>query len=203
MTDLSSDPPPSNTTPGERAHRLTRRSVLGAGLAFASVACSAEFGASGTSTPVRRETSAIDALLIDDSLELPRPLMRFIDASRRTVPVIAVQLDAAAHTALTRILQTTRALVGVSSGATLFCLERIAWDQGFRLLARSHWSASDPGAAQGPQALAAFLNGARAPIHSPSPLVRAYRPSRSDALLHAWVMQKSTRTPVSQGRQEI
>jgi hypothetical protein len=127
----------------------------------------------------------------------------FIKATRRTLPVVEIQLDAAAQPGLRRLLDTSHAIVGLSSGATLFCLERIAWDHGFRLTGRSQRCAIDPGDDASRQDVAAFLSGAHPPATSPSLLGRAYRPSRADGMLHAWVMQKTASPQLRQGRREV
>jgi hypothetical protein len=124
---------------------------------------------------------------------MPRQVAAFIQASRRTLPVVGIQLDAAAHAGLLRVLDQSRAMVGISSGATLFCLERIAWDHGFRLTGRSERRASDPGDDTWRQDVASYLSGAHPPTAGPSPFARTYRPSRVDGTLHAWVMRKSVR----------
>jgi hypothetical protein len=72
-------------------------------------------------------------------------------------------------------------------------VERIAWDQGFRLVARSAWSAGGPGIQAWPRDVAALLGGGHLAVEGQSPAARAYRPSRIDGLLHAWVMHKSAR----------
>ena len=172
---------------------LTRRTVLGAGLAFVAVACAAGFGAYGPNARRRREARAIDSLLFDETIEMPSQMAAFIKASRRTLPVVGIRLDAAAHLGLMRVLDKSQAIIGISSGATLFCLERVAWDHGFRLTGRSQRCASDLGDNACQQDVAAFLNGTHPSAASPSRLARAYRPSRADGTLHAWVMQKSVR----------
>lgn len=124
---------------------------------------------------------------------MPRQMAAFIKASSRTLPVVGIQLDAAAHAGLMRVLDKSQAIVGISSGATLFCVERIAWDHGFRLTERSQQCADDLTDDAFRRDVAAFLSRSHAPAASPSPLARAYRPSRADGTLHAWVMQKSAR----------
>jgi hypothetical protein len=170
---------------------VTRRIVLGAGMAFTSLACAAGFGAYTPTAQHRRNAQAIDALLIDEGIEMPREIAVLITASKLKFPIVAVQLDAATHARLVRVLKCSRVIAGISSGATLFCLERIAWDHGFRLTGRTQQCASDPNQ-QAQQDVAAFLGGTL-PAANPSILVQAYRPSRADATLHAWVMQKSAR----------
>lgn len=173
---------------------ITRRTALGSGLAFASVACVAGSNAYAATAQRRREDRLIDALLIDENIEMPQQLAAFIEASKRTMPVFGVQLDAAAHSGLRRVLETSQAIIGISSGATLFCLERIAWDHGFRLTGRNQRCADDLGHGACRQDVAAFLSVAHRSSASPLPLVRAYRPSSVDTTLHAWTMQKSGRS---------
>jgi hypothetical protein len=170
---------------------VTRRIVLGAGMAFMSLACTAGLGAY---TPIarRRNAQVIDALFIDAGIDMPCQLATFIKASRQTLPVVSIHLDAASHAGLKQVLDNSQAIVGISSGATLFCLERIAWDHGFRLTGRSQHcvGASDQDARQD---VTAFPSGAHPAAPSPSILARAYRPSRADGTLHIWVMKKSAR----------
>jgi hypothetical protein len=118
-------------------------------------------------------------------------LAAFIKAASRTVPVIGIRLDAAAHAGLLRVLDQSQAIAGISSGAALFCMERIGWDHGFRLTGRSQRCAGDLGADACQQDVTEFLREASGPAASALPLARAYRPSRADGTLHAWVMQKS------------
>jgi hypothetical protein len=98
-------------------------------------------------------------------------------------------------------LEKSQAIAGISSGATLFCLERIAWDHGFRLTGRSQRCTSDPGETC-LQDLAAFLGGTH-PAANPPSLARAYRPSRADGLLHAWVMRKSAGPQFRQDHRDV
>ena len=178
------------------APMMTRRTALAAALSFASMAVvSAARSAAFDNTDARRRaaTRAIDALLVDETIELPGPMAAFVETRRRTLPVVGVRLDAAAHAGLKRVLGGSRAIVGVSSGATLFCLERIAWDHGFRLTGRSERSVTASGCDALRRDVDALLAGARLPATGPSPVVRAYRPSRVDGTLQAWVMHKSAR----------
>jgi hypothetical protein len=181
---------------------VTRRTAIGAGLAFASVACAAGFGAYGQTAPRRREARSIDALLIDEGIQMPRQMVAFIKAGRRAIPVVGIQLDAAGQAGIMRVLNESQAIAGISSGATLFCLERIAWDHGFRLTERIQRFANDLGDDADPRDVAAFLSGAHPSAASSSPLARDYRPSRADGVLHAWTMQKSG-PQFRQGRREV
>jgi hypothetical protein len=177
--------------------KVTRRAAIGAGLAIAAAAFSsvARPAALGTHGPTarRRETRAIDALLIDETIDMPRPLAAIVDVSRWAPPVVGIRLDAAAHPGLMRVFAKSHALVGITCGATLFCLERIAWDHDLRLTERNEQRANDPRDDAWRRTLATYLGGAHFHEPGPSPLVRSYRPSRADGILHAWVMLKSTR----------
>jgi len=161
---------------------VTRRTVLGTGLAIAAVA-----RIPGADAHAAR---AIDALLIDEGIEMPREVAAFIEASRRTLPVAGIQLDAAAHARVKRTFDQSLVIVGISSGATLFCLERIGWDHGFRLTGRTQQCVRDAGEAACWLDVAAYLTGAQPAATSPALIVRAYRPSRADGTLHAWIMRK-------------
>jgi hypothetical protein len=182
---------------------ITRRTVLGAGLAFTAAACTTAFGAADPTARHRREARAIDALLIDETIEIPGQMSMRIEASRRTLPVVGIRLDAASYAGLMRVLNKSQAIVGVSSGATLFCLERMAWDHGLRLTERSQRCASDSGEDHCWRDVAALLSAADPLATSPSPVVRAYRPSRVDGDLHVWTMQRNADPQLNHGRQEI
>ncbi len=157
---------------------LTRRTAIASGLAFASMA--------GAAWP--RQRPSVDALLIDDSIEKPRHLAEFLKAGRWELPVLEVRLDAPGQAGLQRVLDQSQVIAGISCGATLFCLERIGWDHGFRLTGRRQRGAAEPGAAYWHD-VTAFLNGhpPAAGLSSPG---RPYRPSRADGLLHTWVIAK-------------
>ena len=175
----------------------TRRTVIGAGMAFASLTGAAGFAIFGPNMPRRQDAPSIDALLVDQTVEMPPYVTALLEIARRTKPVIGIQLDAAAHAGLRQVLHSSHVIAGVSSGATLFCLERIAWDHGFRLTERGEHSAGSLDGHPSRQRLAAFLEGAYPSAAPSSALDRAYRPSRADGMLHAWVMRKSA------GRQSL
>ena len=171
---------------------MTRRTVLGAGLALTAVACSTAFGAPDP-TARRRDARAVDALLVDETIVLPGQLAGFIEASRHRVAVVGIRLDAASHAGLQSLLGASQAVAGISCGATLFCLERIAWDNGLRLAGRSERSACAPGCDALRADVEALLYGSGLPADSLSPAARSYRPSRIDGTLHAWVMHRPGR----------
>ena len=145
---------------------------------------------------------SIDALLIDETIEMPHALTAFIAASGRTLPIVGVRLDAASHSGLMRTLDKSHALVGISSGATLFCLERLAWDYGFRMAGRTERHAANPGDNVWRQEMTALLSGALPTVERPTPIARAYRPSRADGTLHTWILQKA-RPQIRQDGREV
>jgi len=181
---------------------ITRRTVLAAGLAFPAVAWTTGLGGKAPTGPGRPDVRSIDALLIDETIEMPHPMPAFIDAGRQALSVVGIQLDAASHEGLMRVLSRSQAIVGISSGATLFCIERIAWDHGLRLTDRRQRRAGDPGDDTCWRDVAALLSGAPALAAGTLSDVRAYRPSRVDGALHAWVMQKNAGPRLHLGRGE-
>lgn len=181
---------------------MTRRTALGTGLAFASIAGISGLKAYGASLARPSKPGWIDALLIDDNVEMPPQIAAFVNASKQRLPVVGIRLDAAAYSRLKRVFDASQVVMGISSGATLFCIERIAWDHGFRLTGRSQQCASDFGEGACRQDVIALLGKAHGVVGSASPLTRVYRPSRADGVLHAWAMHKSTPRPMSQDRRE-
>jgi len=179
---------------------ITRRTALGAGLALTAVAGTAGFSAYATAAS--GDGAVIDALLIDETMDMPGPVAVLIEARPRTVPTIGISLEADAHARLMQVLGSSRSIAGISSGATLFCVERLGWDHGFRLTARHEQRVGDPIGGAFREDAAAFLAGSSASAASSPALVRAYRPSRADGVLHAWVMQKSDRPQFRQNRGE-
>jgi hypothetical protein len=181
---------------------LTRRMVVHTGLAFAALACSTELGA-GVLAARGRSNPSIDALLVDETIALPGAVAAIIADRSHALPIVGVRLDAASHGGLMRVLDRSQSIVGISSGATLFCLERIAWDHGFRLTRRRQHLAGNPVDDACCRDVAALLTGAHARATTASAGVRTYRPSRSDGALHTWVMQKPASPPLSQSRREV
>jgi hypothetical protein len=183
---------------------ITRRTVLSAGLALTAAACTAAIGAEYPIKRKRLKARAIDALLIDETIEIPGEMSEIIEISRRTFPVIGIQLDAASHAALLSVLTKSQAIVGVSSGATLFCLERMAWDHGLRLTERLQRCSSDLGDNPCWRDIDYLLSAAHPLATSHSPVLRAYRPSRVDGTLHFWTMQKyADSQPNNYGQQKV
>lgn len=179
---------------------ITRRAALGGGLAFASVAGTISVAAGGKTAPSLHGPQRIDAMLVDSSIAMPSRVKSFVEARRQTMRVIDIQLDAATHAELKRVFAESRVIVGVSSGATLFCVERIAWDHGFRLTRRHERPACDLKSDACTQDDLEYLNGAHPTAMRSA--THGYRPSRADAMLHAWTMQKSARAYFSQDQRE-
>jgi cysteine synthase len=152
------------------------------------------YAAAGRGARSSRASRSLDALLVDETIGMPRAVAAFADASRRTLPVVSIGLDATAQATLTRLLRDSRVIAGISSGATLFCLERMAWDHGLRLAGRNQLRSSALADASLDD-VAAFLAGANpsGAVAGAAKLVREYRPSRADGTLHAWVLRKSRR----------
>lgn len=172
---------------------------MGTGLAVLSVAGTASISAYGQSAGSAHET---DVLLIDGSITMPRPVKAFIEANRHTTSVVDIRLDAAGHSELKRILQESRTVTGVTSGATLFCLERIAWDHGFRLTARAQRNACDLDGHACIRDVTKFLARAHPAAIKPSSGAHTYRPSQMDGTLQAWTMHKSARSHFSPDTRE-
>jgi hypothetical protein len=175
---------------------ITRRVLLGSALVAASAIAPAFArvpGAISRSGPAPR---TIEALLVDQTILMPRELSALIAAGRHTVPIVDLTLDAGAHNGLQQTLRESGALVGISSGATLFCVERMAWDHGHRLTARSPRSAANMASCRSD--LAAMMSGARPAATSRSAQLGAYAPSRLDGLLHVWVIERKPPLPSDQ-----
>jgi len=177
---------------------VTRRTAIGAGLAFASMV---GVGTYASAAPRGREALSVDALIVDETIPMPRSMAAVVEASREKLPVVGIQLDGAGQAGLMRLLNNSHTIIGISSGATLFCLERIAWDHGFRLAERSQHCSGDLADNACQQAVTRLLIGMHPPVASSSSLARAYRPSRADGMLHVWVLQKSSSPRLRQGRE--
>jgi hypothetical protein len=181
---------------------ITRRSVLGAGLAFASMAYSAGLRAFAHTSSRNLGPQPSDVLLLDSDIELPDQLAVFLNGRHTKSTVIPLHLDAASHAGLMRVLNDNHAIIGISSGATLFCLERLAWDHGFRMTGRTQACVSAFGDKACHGDMKAFIDGARSSAAGTTSIAQTYRPSRADGLLHAWAMQKSAGVHPRQNRRE-
>jgi hypothetical protein len=162
-------------------------------MAFASVFATNGFAGVEREARRRDASRSIDALLVDETIEMPQQVQAFIGARRQLLPIAAIRLDTAAQAVLARHLGRGRVIAGISSGATLFCLERMAWDHGFRLAGRNQIPISALGPRASQADVAAFLAFAHPTGTAGLKAVRTYRPSRTDAMLHAWVMHEYRR----------
>ena len=167
---------------------MTRRTAIGSGLTLVSAACASGFSAYAAPLRDREFGRSPDVLLLDGTIELPRDLGGCIQIARPMPQVVEVRLDAAEQTELLRIFNKSSAIAGISSGATLFVLERIAWDHGYRLASRSQCDVRDGSWRQDFVAATCGLHR-----FSPNPVstTRNYRPSRADGLVHIWAMHKA------------
>lgn len=171
-----------------RSQHLTRREVLTGGLAVATAAAWAP--ALGLSSRGQEATPPFAVplpLLLDGTIAMPHWAVGHFQSRLSATPILHVALDADGFVALRRFLDTHTAVAGISSGATLFCLERIAWDHGFRLTHRQ----------QQP------VDGKGKIVEKIASRVRDYRPSRTDGLLHHWVMRKSGVPSLPQAPREV
>ena len=169
---------------------ITRRAAIGAGLLSGSgalVPARGSFAGVRTSYPAPR---TIEALLVDSTVAVPSQLAAFVKLTRPDVPIRTLDLDAASHAGLARLLSECSAVAGLSSGAGLFCLEQIAWDHGFRVTARTEQNMDDAGKEACRQDIAAFLAGVRLDENRHA-RARVVRPSRVDGFLHVWVIEKA------------
>lgn len=183
---------------------VTRRTAIATGLAAAALTCTPGPSAPGPIARGRRQAQSADALLIEENFEWPRQRAALIQAGGGPLPVLEVRLDAPGLVGLKRLLDKSHAIIGISCGATLFCVERIAWDHGFRLTDRSQHCARDPGHEACRQQVAEFLSGTEAlTARASSLLVRTYRPSRTDGMLHTWLIRKSVNPRADRGGGDI
>ena len=165
------------------ARMTTRREVLGAGLALASMPVTA-----GLRSAFPAAAALPDAIVLDEALDISAPLAELLGRRKPALPLLSLRLDSFASIQLRQLFAGGWTIAGLSSGATLFCLERIAWDHGYRLSRHSErastFNADMPALADAimgsePDRFAATI----------SRVSHAYRPSMTDGAVHAWMMQ--------------
>lgn len=181
----------------------TRREVLESGLIAAAI-----LGGGSATTAIAAPSrhplgsfSDVDALLVSESIVLPAGLRLTATGSGRTLPVIPVGLTHAQYGDLRRVLARYDAVAGLSSGAELFCIERIGWNYGMRLMQLHSREASsgDPlGNARAAMQLLGRVESQVGPIARPA----NYRPSQADGLVHAWILQKPRSDSASRHAQQ-
>lgn len=176
---------------------VTRREVLGAGLALTAISGAIGSG-SVRAVEERSGLPKVATLVLDESLGVSTALVDFLHNRKPDLSLLTIRLDSFASSELKPLFNSARVIAGISSGATLFCLERIAWDYGYRVTRRSEhkFKAQTVGARKNDEA---FLAIAHAIISNRpdsfaaaiTPTDRAYRPSMTDDTLHAWIMQRA------------
>jgi len=179
---------------------VTRREVLGVGLAFASVSGAIGLYSATKARPVKDQTGLpkVGAMLVDEHLGIAALLVYFFQNRKPDLPFLTLRLDSFASTELKPIFNSVQVIAGISSGATLFCLERIAWDHGYRMTRRSEheFTATAATASANDATILALAdaivsNRPESFAAAIAPASRAYRPSMTDDTLHAWIMQRA------------
>jgi hypothetical protein len=177
---------------------VTRREVLGAGVALASVSGAIGLGSANRVSAVTDQAGLpkVGAMVLDESLSVSSSVADVLHRRQHGLCLLTIGLDASRSIELKQLFNKSQIIAGLSSGATLFCLERIAWDYGYRVTRRSEYEFNANAAdalANDATVLAladklfssqpAFFAAALAPSN------RTYRPSMADDTLHAWIMQ--------------
>jgi hypothetical protein len=177
---------------------VTRREVLGAGLAFASVSAAIGLNSAGSVRAVKDQTGlpVVGAMVLDGRLGISAMLADLLHNRKPDLPFLTIGLDSFTSIELKPIFNSALMIAGISSGATLFCLERIAWDYRYRITRRSEHefkataaNATDNDATVVALADAIISNKPETFAAAIAPASRAYRPSMTDDTLHAWIMQ--------------
>jgi hypothetical protein len=185
------------------ARAVTRREVLRAGLALASISGAIGLDAAFAATAGKDQLGLPKpgAIVLDEDLEMSAALVRFLQSRKPDLPLLALRLDSTTSTQLKPIFNSAPVIAGLSSGATLFCLERIAWDHGYRISRRSEHlldsvtaNAADNDATVARLADAIIDDEPALFATAIDPAGRAYRPSMTDRTLHSWILQM-TATP--------
>ncbi len=174
---------------------MTRRTALQAALALATAAVRPTAALSDEALQpgsIHRHAVSLDGLFIDETIQLSGTLLDWLYAARHTLPVVGVRLDARSHESLQQALSSGRTFLGCSTGATLFCLERMAWEHRLRLTDRRTLPIAQLNLQTLRQTVATVVDERPSHVASPVTAVRTYRPSRTDGLLHIWLMNAMT-----------
>ncbi len=177
---------------------MTRRETLGAGLVAVAAVVSPVLAAMPASAAPGVAPLRLDALLLDGGIALPTPVAALVEAHGPTTTIAPLRLDAAGFADVARLLRRSTVVAGISSGASLFCLERIAWDSGFRLTSHIALSATDATFDECRRELAPMLRG-QVPAAGDRAAIRHYAPSRTDGIVHLWMLHKPARNALRQG----
>ena len=121
---------------------MTRRDVIQAGLTGFGLA--ALPGSSGVATPQAEVSQTIQAAIVD--LGIPQSLAFGIEARLRGVPVLEFKGDITElwfHDLDPHWRRKPMAIAGVTAHGPLFCLERLAWSHGMRVISRTSDTSGD------------------------------------------------------------
>jgi len=177
---------------------ITRREVLGVGLALTSISCAIGLNLACGVTAVKDHTGLpkLGAMVLDESLSVSPTLIDVLHHRKHDLSLLTIGLDAFRSIELKHLFNSGQMIAGLSSGATLFCLERIAWDHGYRMTRRSEHefvatAASSPDSDATVSVLAEAIIRDRPESFAAAIATggHAYRPSMTDDTLHAWIMQ--------------
>jgi hypothetical protein len=185
----------------EITRRVTRREVLGAGLAFASISGAIGLNSTYRVSAVKDQVvlPKVGTLVLDEGLGVSTSLVDVLHHRTPDLSFLTLGLDAVTSIELKHLFNSAQTIAGLSSGATLFCLERIAWDYGYRITRRSEHAFSANAANENDATVLALANKIitnkpEAFATAIAPTNRAYRPSRADDTLHAWIMETAVTT---------
>ena len=173
---------------------LTRREVLTAGALFGSLvplttlALFDDAKSEATSFADTMALPPISALLTDYEVDESSRCAQDLRTQLQGITILPATLDAKFYGELNMLFRSHRSIGGITTGAALFCLERIAWDHGLRLAWRRSFTLAATGhdALPFPMLARSFTGDSRA--LTPSNPIRGYRNSRSDRLIHAWIL---------------
>jgi len=176
---------------------VTRREVLGAGVALASISSAIGLNSAYGASAVKDHTGLpkVDTLVLDEGLGVSTTVADVLHHRTPDLSLFTLGLDAVTSIRLKHLFNSAQVIAGISSGATLFCLERIAWDYGYRITRRSeHEFSAKANALENDATVLALAdkiisNKPESFAAAIAPTTRAYRPSRTDDTLHAWIMQ--------------
>lgn len=174
------------------APMITRRETLGGGLAAVAAMAAPMLAATPASAAPGVDALRLDALLVDDAIHLPAAITALVEVLQPATTIVPLRLDAAGLADVARVLRRGAVVAGISSGASLFCLERIAWDSGFRLASRRAVSATGATFEDCRRELAPVLQGQVSTAGNLA-AIRHYAPSRTDGVVHVWLLHKPAR----------
>ena len=173
---------------------ITRREILTAGAIFGSLlpTTTAAFfddaNLAATSSEHTTPSPPISAFLMDDEVEASARFAKVLRVKLQGVTVLPATLDSKFYSELNVLLSSHRLIGGITTGAALFCLERIAWNRGLRLVWRRNFLHEATGHSTIPFAVLTRSFSGDSQALTPSNPIRSYRPSRSDQLVHAWIL---------------